>query len=142
MGKIVGIDFGLARIGLALSDARHILAFPLKTVQTEKNVQKTAELLAQELSCHGPLHSIVIGLPLHLNGKESPMSGKVREFAACLKALLNIDIIFWDERLSSLQVQRAFKEANISRKNQKLLLDKSAAALILQNFLDSKNLSQ
>lgn len=140
MGRIAGIDFGLARIGIALSDERRIFASPIKTVQTGKNLQEAAQILAKELSSFSPLDSIVIGLPLHLNGKESDMSLKAREFASFLKTLLNIEVILWDERLSSLQVQRTLKEAQISRKNQRPLLDKGAAAVILQNYLDSLSL--
>ncbi|HSX04071.1 MAG TPA: Holliday junction resolvase RuvX [Rhabdochlamydiaceae bacterium] len=137
--RVAGIDFGLQRIGLALSDERHIFASPFKMVQTAKNLKDTAALLANELSAY-PLQCLVIGLPLHLNGKESEMSLKTRELADLLKALLNIEIILWDERLSSLQVERTLKEAQISRKNRKALLDKTAAAAILQNYLDSKNI--
>ncbi|HSX12541.1 MAG TPA: Holliday junction resolvase RuvX [Rhabdochlamydiaceae bacterium] len=139
--RIVGIDFGLVRMGIALSDERHLIAFPLKMVHTAKTLPATATLLAEELASHMPLHSLVIGLPLHLNGKESDMSLKVRALAQLLKSLLNIEIILWDERLSSAAVQRTFKEANISRKQQKNLIDKSVAAAILQNYLNSKTIS-
>lgn len=138
--RIAGIDFGLARIGIALSDERHIFASPLKMVLAGKNLQETAALIAQELAQFAPLHGAVIGLPLHMNGKESEMSAKVRELSSHLSPLLNVEIVLWDERLSSAQVQRTLKEAQISRKNQKALIDKSAAAAILQNFLDSKNI--
>lgn len=142
MGKrIAGIDFGLARIGLALSDERYIFASPFKMMKAGKNLQETAALIAQELSSYAPLHSAVIGLPLHMNGKDSEMSIKVRELSSYLSSLLNVEVVLWDERLSSAQVQRTLKEAQISRKNQKLLIDKSAAAAILQNFLDSKKIS-
>lgn len=137
MARIVGIDFGNVRIGVAISDQRHLLASPFKTVQAAKNHQETAKILAAELKEHSPLQSIVIGLPLHLNGKESDMSQKARALGALLGQLLNVEIIFWDERLSSLQVQRTLKEAQFSRKKQVPLLDKMAAAAILQNYLDS-----
>lgn len=135
---MAGIDFGLARIGLALSDERHIFASPFKMIKAGKNLQETAALIAQELSSYAPLATLVMGLPLHMNGKESELSAKVRELSALLKNLLNIEIVLWDERLSSMQVQRMFKEAEISRKDQRSLIDKSAAAAILQNFLDSR----
>ena len=141
MDRIAGIDFGNVRIGVAISDTRRILASPFKTFQAGKNHKETAKILAEGLKEHFPLESIVIGLPLHLSGKESDMSQKARELGAFLKELLNIEIIFWDERLSSLQVQRTLKEAEFSRKKQVPLLDKMAAAAILQNYLDSRSLS-
>lgn len=140
MGRIACIDFGLARIGIALSDERHILASPFKLIQAHKKLEDTAKLIAQEFAPHLPLLRIVIGLPLHLNGKESEMSLKARELGAHLKVLLNIELVFWDERLSSLQVQRTLQEANFSRKKQTPLIDKMAAAAILQNYLDSISL--
>lgn len=134
--RIAAIDFGIARIGIALSDERHILATPFKTIQARKNMEETAKLLTAELSPYAPLRCLVMGLPLHLSGKESEMSLKARELGALLEQLLNIPIIYWDERLSSMQVQRTLKEAEFSRKKQIPFLDRMAAAAILQNYLD------
>jgi putative Holliday junction resolvase len=137
MQRIAALDFGLKRIGLALSDERHLLATPIKTIAAGRTVKESAALLAKELAAHLPLHSLVIGLPLHLNGKESPLSLQVRALADELKSLLSLEIVLWDERLSSAQVARTLREAGLSRKKQAPLLDKQAAAAILQNYLDS-----
>ena len=141
MKRLAGIDFGLVRIGIALSDERQLFASPFKTLIAEKQLKKTAELLALELSKHAPLEAIVIGLPLLLNGKEGPMALKVKEFALLLKEFIETPIVFWDERLTSLQVDRSMKEGGLNRKKRSNIMDQMAAASILQNYLDYKKQS-
>ncbi len=138
MARIAGIDYGRARVGLALSDERAIIATPLPFVPAGKNLQETAKLIAAELAKRGPVSTIVIGLPLHLSGKESPMSEEVRKLAELLGALCQVPITLWDERLSTAQVEKTMKEANVSRKKRTPIIDSLTAALILQSFLDSK----
>ncbi len=135
--RIVGIDFGLARIGIAISDERQIFASPLKYIEVEKNLDRTLKKVLAEFASYSSIEKIVIGLPLHLNGKESPLSLQVRAFAKRLEELSNLPIILWDERLTSAQVERTLKEASFSRKKRTPLIDAMAAAAILQNFLDS-----
>lgn len=135
MKRIAAIDFGTVRIGIAVSDERQILASPLCTILTKPTLKETAALIVQTLSSY-TLEKVVIGLPLFLDGKESPMSQKVRELGTFLESLLAIPIIYWDERLSSSQVERTLKEGGLSRKKRATLSDKLAAAAILQNYLD------
>ncbi|MES2344984.1 MAG: Holliday junction resolvase RuvX [Chlamydiota bacterium] len=136
-GRIAGIDFGQKRIGIAVSDERQIFAQPLFCILAEKTVDATIKLIHVKLDIYQPLEKIVIGLPLHLNGKESPLSIEVRAFAQKLEEIFQIPIILWDERLTSCQVERTLKEAEFSRKKRSTLIDAMAAAAILQNFLDS-----
>lgn len=140
MKRIAGIDFGLARIGVAISDELQLFASPYKTISAQRDLKKTAELLAQELAKFSSFETIVIGLPLLLNGKEGPMVQKVKEFATYLKEFLVSPIIFWDERLTSLQVDRIMKEGGLNRKKRSEKIDQMAAASILQNYLDCKKI--
>lgn len=101
-----------------------------------KKKEETLQRILTALSPYAPLVSIVIGLPLHLSGKESPLSSEVRIFAKELEIAFKIPVILWDERLTSAQVERTLKEAEMSRKKRTALVDAMAAAVILQNYLD------
>ena len=136
MGRIAGLDYGKARIGLAISDERAILAQPKAFIPAGKTLEETAKRIAGELVKHTPLTAIVIGLPLHMSGRDSPMSEEVRKLAQLLEVLCSVPIVLWDERLSTAQVERGLKEANVSRKKRTPIVDSLTAALILQNYLD------
>lgn len=138
MSKIVGIDFGDKRMGLALSDDRQIIAFPTTTVLAAKTPELTIGLLLIFLKDQ-KYESFVIGLPLHMNGKDSEMSLKVRHFAKLLEETTGKKVILWDERLTSKQVEKSLIERDVKRKNRTQFVDSMAAALILQNYLDSKS---
>lgn len=145
--RIVAIDYGLARIGLALSDERKIIANSLKTFPAEKKAEFTARKLVKELQDHADLHhyeieEIVIGMPLMMNGKKGMLADEVIHFVSLLKELLPIPIITWDERLSSVQADRSLREGNFSRKRRSKMVDGVAATIILQNYLDSKSLQK
>lgn len=144
--RIVGIDYGLARIGLALSDESKIIANSLKTLSCEKKAEATAKKLIKELQEHASLHSyeiseFVIGMPFMMNGKKGMLADEVIHFVALLKELLPVPIVTWDERLSSVQADRSLREGNFSRKRRSKMVDSVAAVIILQNYLDHKNLS-
>lgn len=138
MGRVAGIDYGRARIGLAISDERAIIAQPLPFIPAGKSLEETGKRIAAELAKRGPIVTIVIGLPLHMSGKESPMSEEVRKLAEILGQLCNVSVALWDERLSTAQVEKTMKEANVSRKKRAPIIDSLSATLILQNFLDWK----
>ncbi|NGX37362.1 MAG: putative pre-16S rRNA nuclease [Chlamydiae bacterium] len=137
MKRIAGIDYGDVRIGLAISDPTKILASPFKAIQTKPTLKDTAALILQELGEYEPIDTLVIGLPLMMNGKESPGSQKVRELAKLLEAICEKTVVLWDERLTTAQVERVLKEAKMSRKKRVRYVDAMAAGAILQNFLDS-----
>lgn len=138
MKRIAGVDFGTVRIGLALSDLSQFLASPLATLEAEKDLSLTAQKLLQALALHGPIEAIVLGLPLHMNGKESPLSTQVRLFKSLLEQLTSTPILLWDERLSTAQSERMLKELSFSRKKRSKCIDTVTAAAILQNYLDGK----
>lgn len=137
MKRIAGLDYGEARIGFALSDPGRFLASPIKAIPTKKTLQETAKAILEELSAHEPIEIIIIGLPLKMSGEESPGSMKVRELGAILEETSGKKVVFWDERLTTAQVERTLKEAEMSRKKRTRVIDAMAASMILQSYLDS-----
>ena len=133
MGRALGIDFGIKRIGLALSDPSQIIASPLKTIQAAKSLEQTIDLIIKELE---DVETIVVGLPLLFSGKDSAITKNVRKFAAFLETKSNLPLILWDERLTTMQVERILKDDNICRKKRARHLDTMSATLILQTYLD------
>lgn len=135
--RVAGIDYGQARIGLAVSDPGKFLASPLKAIATKRNLRDTAAAILLEFSSYEPIEKYVIGLPLMMSGKESPGSKIVRELALILEELSGKTIVLWDERLTTAQVERTLKEAEMNRKKRTQYIDAMAAAAILQNYLDT-----
>lgn len=143
--RIVAIDYGLARLGLALSDERKIIASSLKTLQAEKKAEATARKLCEELKKHAvdydyEIEEIIIGMPLMMNGSKGMLADEVLYFVSLLKTIFEIPIITWDERLSSVQADRALREGNFSRKRRSKMVDAVTATILLQSYLDKKGL--
>ena len=135
MTRIAGIDYGLKRIGLALTDSMGKMAFPFKTVEGgKKGVFHVAEALRPY---QRELTLIILGLPLLMNGKEGEMAQLVRLFAGELEAYLKIPVLLLDERLSSSQAEKSLKELSFNRKKRSAKIDTAAATLLLQNYLDT-----
>lgn len=138
----VAIDFGLARIGIALSDPMQIIASPLTTLTCEKKLEKTAEKLYNFLEEHQKLQkylleSIVIGLPLMMSGKTSFLADEVAMLASYLQKLTTIPIVLFDERLTTVQAERSLKEGgHFSRKQRAQKVDAVSAAILLQTYLE------
>lgn len=135
--RLLGIDFGMKRIGLARSDPSKQIASPLKTLIAAKTLEGTVDLILKELD---EVEAIVMGLPLLLSGKDSETTTTVRKFAALLEEKSGLPLILWDERLTSKQVERLLMEEKMSRKKRTAHLDTMSATLILQNYLDSQSL--
>lgn len=133
MGRVLGIDFGMKRIGIARSDPMKMIASPLKTIIAGKTLEETASLVVKE--CDG-VETIVLGLPLLLSGKDSETTQIVRKFATILEEKSGLPLILWDERLTSKQVEKLMMEDNLSRKKRSQHVDTMSATLILQNYLD------
>jgi len=132
-----GIDFGTVRIGVAISDQLGIIARGLPFVAAGSSLEESAERIYAALKPFLPLDCVVIGNPLHLNGKDSPMSLQVKELAPLLAKKLGTTSILWDERLTTAQVERTLKEAEMNRKKRAAVIDSLTAAAILQNYLNS-----
>lgn len=135
--RIGAIDYGNARIGLAISDPGRILATPVRAIATRKNLRDTAAAILVEFGAFEPIQTFLIGLPLLMSGKESPGSKIVRELALILEELSKRPVVLWDERLTTAQVERTLKEAEMSRKKRVQYIDAMAAGAILQSYLDS-----
>lgn len=133
--RLMGLDMGTKTIGLALSDVSRTIATPFETIRRTKFAQDTKTLL-QAIDRHG-VGGLVIGLPVSMDGSEGPRCQSVRQFAGNLLKLRDIPIAFWDERLSTAAVTRTLLEADASRKRRAEVVDKMAAAYILQGALDS-----
>ena len=135
MGRILGIDYGDSRIGLALSDLTKMIASPYKTINNSGYIQLIDYfklVIEQE-----DIESFVIGLPISLKGKDTHQTIKVREFGGVLEKLKK-PILYQDERLSSISAQNSLILENIKTGHNKHKTDERAAAIILQQYLDSK----
>ena len=138
MTRILGIDVGEARIGLAISDELGMLAHALETVQVKQGnpLKRIAEIIQRD-----KIATVVIGLPRNMNGTYGPAAEKVREFTAKLQALTPFTVKFWDERLTTVAAQKSLHEAGRNVKNSRGIIDQVAAQLILQGYLDSQAMS-
>ena len=133
--RVMGLDVGTKTIGLALSDTRLVIASPLQTIRRRRFREDTAALFA--LVDKHDAGGLVIGLPLSLDGRDSPRTQSVRQFARNLLALRDMPIAFWDERLSTAAVTREMIAHDMTRKRRAEIVDRVAAAYILQGFLDA-----
>lgn len=133
---ILGLDLGTKTIGLALSDVGYMVASPLKTIARRKFTQDMAEL-SEVIQKHN-VGALLIGLPIQMDGTEGARAQATRSFAAEVLKRVDLPIAFWDERLSSSAVERMLTdEADLSRRRRAELVDKAAAAYILQGALDA-----
>ena len=140
--RIIGLDYGQARIGIAITDATQKIAMPYKTLQTEKRLELTVTSLLEELKKHQQefnytIDKIILGYPLLLTGKSGLLADEVKIFAEHLKAQIDTEIILWDERLTSKQAERSLREGSLNRKQRSKLVDSVAAVLLLQSYLDA-----
>jgi putative Holliday junction resolvase len=132
--RLMGLDVGEKTIGLALSDVTRTVATPMETLRRGKFSADAARLAA--LIEEHEVAALVIGLPVNMDGSEGPRCQSVRAFAAELARRTGTDMAFWDERLSTAAVTRALIEADMSRARRAQVVDKMAAAYILQGALD------
>jgi putative holliday junction resolvase len=133
--RVMGLDVGTKTIGLALSDTRLVIASPLQTIRRRRFSENTAALFA--LIERHDVGGLVIGLPLSLDGGDSPRTQSVRQFARNLLALRDMPVALWDERLSTAAVTREMIAHDMTRKRRAEIVDRVAAAYILQGFLDA-----
>src|ERR1700721_3079704 len=126
--RLVGIDFGLKRIGIALSDERKVIASPFKIFHADRKLTDTASNIVKELQAHADsnkyeIEKIITGLPLMMNGTKGFLADEVFHFIEELKKYTSIPIITWDERLTSAQAERSLKEFDLSRKKRSKVVD-------------------
>ena len=133
MGRILGIDYGDARVGLALSDTTKVIASPFKTIKNLNLKLLISEL--RKIIIEKNVDSIVLGLPIGMKGQDTDQTVKVKNFANSL-SILTIPIFLEDERLSSVEAEKSLALQKVKIRNNKEMIDQRAAAIILQKFLD------
>lgn len=132
--RLLGLDVGTKTIGMALSDVTHSIATPYETIRRTKFTEDV-KLIFKAIEANG-VGAVVIGLPINLDGSEGPRAQSTRAFARNLASRVNRPLAFWDERLSTAAVERHLIEADASRKRRAEVIDRMAAAYILQGALD------
>jgi putative holliday junction resolvase len=137
--RILALDLGAKRIGLAVSDALGITAQGLETLQ-RKNKRVDMERLAAVIEKYG-VQEIVVGYPLHMSGSAGAQSLKVADFAEDLRRRFSLPVHLWDERLTSAEANRLLRATEMSIRRRGQVVDRMAATLILQSFLEHRSLS-
>ena len=137
--RILALDHGTKRIGVAISDELKMIAQPLEFILTEPFADFLARL--KEIIRSKEVEMILVGIPRNMNGSYGPAALKVQEFVAVLKETIGVPIQTWDERLTSMQANRFLIEAGVRRSKRKDKVDQTAAAILLQSYLDAENLS-
>jgi putative Holliday junction resolvase len=133
--RILALDHGTKRIGVALSDELKMIAQPVEFIPAEPFAAFLARLTA--LLAEKEVELILVGMPRNMNGSYGPAALKVEEFVAALKTAVTVPIKTWDERLTSSQANRYLIQGNVRREKRKEKVDKMAAAILLQSYLDS-----
>ncbi|MBN1466768.1 Holliday junction resolvase RuvX [candidate division KSB1 bacterium] len=133
-GRIVGIDYGHKRIGLAMSDPFQMMASTLDTLANANRphaIEEIATIVRENDVC-----AIVVGKPLHMSGDEGEMTNKVREFVGTLADKIDVPIFLWDERWTTMSAEKLLIETGRSPSRNRHRIDQVAAAYLLQSFLD------
>jgi len=134
--RVMALDVGDKTIGVAISDALLLTAQARPTLRRKslKLDVKALSLMAEE----NEVHEIVVGHPLHMDGKQSAQSEKVARFAEELRKAVNVPIVFWDERLTSFEAEQHLEQMGLNWRQRREHVDKIAAMIILQGYLDSR----
>src|SRR2546423_12412395 len=133
--RILAIDHGTKRMGIALSDELKMIAQPLEFIPAEPFAGFLARL--KELLREKEVELVIVGLPRNMNGSYGPAALKVQDFVAALRGAITVPIETWDERLTTAQANRFLIEGNVRREQRKEKVDQTAAAILLQSYLDS-----
>ena len=133
--RILALDHGTKRIGLAISDETAVIAQPLEFLAAEPLADFLKRL--QDIVDRRQVGEILVGIPRNMNGTYGPAAAKAREFVATLEKVLTIPVKTWDERLTTVQANRFLIETGMRREKRKERVDQTAAAILLQSYLDS-----
>jgi putative holliday junction resolvase len=136
MTRMLGIDFGEKRVGIAISDPTGAIARPLAIVTRQSNRQ-VAEAIAA-LAREQQVETVVVGLPLDSSGDEGYQARRVRRFAGILEAMVTVPLVYWDETLSSVDAEQALRDAGAHKKRRRAPTDDVAAAVLLQAYMNSR----
>ena len=134
VGRVLAVDYGERRVGLALSDPAGLIAQGLETIQTADTVVSLASIV--DIVEEQQVREIILGLPVHMDGTAGEMADKVEALADELRRKVSCDVRTWDERLTSVSARRAMHEMGSTTRGNKGSLDRIAATLLLQNYLD------
>ena len=134
--RILALDHGTRRIGVAVSDELESIAQPLEFIPAKPFAQVLVRL--KEIILEKEVHLILVGMPRNMDGSYGPAALNVQEFVAALRDAIGVPIQTWDERLTSAQAQRFLIQGGVRREDRKQKVDKTAAAILLQSFLDSR----
>lgn len=135
IGRILALDLGKRRIGLAISDELGLTAQGLDTLQrvrVREDIQKLAQLVRDR-----KVSLILMGNPMHMSGREGRQSDYARDFGERLRAATGVDVKLWDERLTTVEAQRTLRESGISLQKRTEAVDRLAAVILLESYLDS-----
>ena len=136
MNRILGLDFGRARIGVAISDELQLLAHPMETIPAnEEPASRVAEIVREKQVDH-----VVAGIPRQMNGQIGTAATEALEFVEKLRAILPCPVVTWDERLTTVAANRALRDAGKKTRHTRDYVDQVAAQIILQSYLDSRSL--
>lgn len=132
---ILALDLGERRIGLAVSDALGVTARPLQVIvrgALKEDVERLREIVQQrQVAC------IVVGLPLNMDGSVGPQARRARAFAGRLRGALGVEVVMWDERLTTVEAEEAMLSSNMNQEERRAQRDAVAAAVLLQDYLDA-----
>ncbi len=134
-GRVLGLDLGQARIGVAISEPAGRMAVPIGTVRT--GAPNDLRAIAEMVRVHG-VTEIVVGLPLRLSGESGEAADHARKFAEALEAFLHVPVVLQDERLSTVEAERGLATAGVRGRARRRVVDQMAAAVILQAYLDRR----
>ena len=136
--RIMGLDYGSRTVGVAVSDALGLTAQGVETVtrEEENTLRKTLRRI-EELAREYEVERIVLGYPKHMNNSLGDRAEKTEAFKEMLERRLGLPVVLWDERLTTVAAERILMESGVRRENRKEVIDKVAAGLILQGYLDS-----
>ena len=133
--RVLGVDFGQARIGVAVSDELGLLAHPVETIPGAR-VDVAAKRVA-EIAREKSVERVVVGMPRHMNGELGAAAAEAKAFAEKLRRLLPCPVVMWDERLTTTAANRALRESGQKTRHTRGFVDQVAAQMILQGYLDS-----
>lgn len=141
--RIMGLDFGAMTCGVAISDELLVTAQGIETIRRthETKLRKTYARIEELIEEYG-VSKVVIGLPKHLNNTEGDRAEKCRAFAADVERRTGLEVVMWDERFSTVSAHRVLDEAGLKHEEKSEVVDKLAAVIILQNYLDSLSIAK
>jgi putative Holliday junction resolvase len=133
--RLLGVDYGSVRVGLAVSDPDRKIAFPLETY-TRRDRERDAAYF-RELAAREEVGGLVVGLPVHTDGREGRKAAEARAFGRGLAEATGLAVVFWDERFTTVEAESALWEAGLTHKKRKARRDRVAAQILLQAYLDA-----